>query len=108
MPWAATRSRGGSRPSAQWGYQYGGARGGGGLSPRGARRRSPPRCRTGCLIREHRGAARRRHPVVAVLDAPRRGRDLVEHDTVRPTPPRGDTSVTPEHASAAEDAYIAA
>jgi hypothetical protein len=31
----------------------------------------------------------------------------VEHDTVRFAPLRGDTSVTPEQASAAEDAYIA-
>jgi hypothetical protein len=31
----------------------------------------------------------------------------VEHDTVRLAPLRGDTSVTPEQASAAEDAYIA-
>jgi hypothetical protein len=32
---------------------------------------------------------------------------LVEHDTVRLAPLRGDTSVTPEQASAAEEAYIA-
>lgn len=32
---------------------------------------------------------------------------LVEHDTVRLAPLRGDTSVTPEQASAAEDPYIA-
>jgi hypothetical protein len=32
---------------------------------------------------------------------------LVEHDTVRLAPLRGDTSVTPEQPSAAEDAYMA-
>src|SRR4051812_23311313 len=57
-----------------------GARGGGGFSPRGV------------------AETNQRHA------AGRRGRDLVEHDTVQREPLRGDTIVTPEKASAAEDA----
>lgn len=60
-----------------------GARGGGGFSPRGV------------------AETNQRHA------AGRRGRDLVEHDTVQREPLRGDTIVTPEKASAAEDAYVA-
>jgi hypothetical protein len=92
-------------PSAQWGYQHGGARGGGGFSPRGAaetitatlqdgargdgRRTRRRACRgphgratdvpqwAQRLLDEGAppGAARRRDPVVAVRNAPRRGRD---------------------------------
>jgi hypothetical protein len=63
-------------PSGQWGYQYGGARRGGGFSPRGAA-----------------------EMITATLQDGARGDGHA--------PLRGDTSVTPEQASAAEDAYIA-
>jgi hypothetical protein len=73
--------------------------------PHGPRHRRSPSGRSGCLVREH--------PPERLVGAlqwsqfwTRHGGDeiLVEHDTVRLAPLRGDTSITPEQASAAEDA----
>jgi hypothetical protein len=78
-------------------------------------RRIRARDRASAYGAHHRGFGRQ-HPPERLVRAiqwsqfwTRHGGDevLVEHDTVRLAPLRGDTSVTPEQASAAEDAYIA-